>query len=56
MNLFTEKGWTHRCRKQICGYQRGEWMKRNQLGVWDQHVPTTMNKIDKQGLPWQSKG
>ena len=25
MNLFAKKKWTHRHRKQIYGYQRGQW-------------------------------
>jgi len=33
MNPFTKQKWTHRCRKQSCGYQEGRG--RDKLGDWD---------------------
>ena len=50
MNLFTKQ--THRLRKQAYGYQRGKrgvW--RDRLGVWDQHIHTTMFKTYNQQGP-----
>ena len=35
MNIFTKQKHTHRLRKQTYGYQRGEGMGRDKLGVWD---------------------
>ena len=43
MTLFTKQKQTHR-HKQI----QGRW-ERNKLGVWDQKIQITVNKIDKQG-------
>ena len=47
MNLFTKQKETHRLRKQH-GYQRGNVERRDKLGVWDWHIPTTIFKIDNQ--------
>ena len=35
MNLFTKQKQTHRLRKQMYGYQRGNVQGRDKLGVWD---------------------
>ena len=35
MNLFAEQKQTHKLRKQIYGYQRGQVRGRDGLGVWD---------------------
>ena len=44
MNLFAEQKQTHKLRKQIFGYQRGQMRGRNGekdgLGVWDRHMHT----------------
>ena len=50
MNLTTEQKQTHRHRKQTYGYQRGR-AGRDKLGVWDQQIQTTVDKIDKQQGP-----
>ena len=50
MNLFIKQKQTHRHRKQIHGYQRGDWGK-DKLGVWDQHIYTTIYKTDTQQGP-----
>ena len=46
MNLFTKQKQTHRLQKQIYGYQREKVEGRDKLGVWDQHIHTTIYKID----------
>ena len=56
MNLFAKQKQTHRLRKQTYGYQRGKIAGRDKLEVWDEHIPTTIFKTDKQGLPWWSSG
>ena len=33
MNIFAKQKWTHRCRKQVCGYQRGMGGIKYELGV-----------------------
>ena len=45
MNLFTKQKQTHRLRKQIYRYQKGK-VRRNKLGVWDQHIHTITYKIE----------
>ena len=45
MNLPTKQ--THGHRKQTYGYQRGEDVGRDKLGVWDQQINTITYKIDK---------
>ena len=49
MDLFTKQKQTHRHRKQTYGYQRGGG--RDKSGVWDQQIPTTIYKTDKQQGP-----
>ena len=57
MNLFTKQKQTHRHRKQTYGYQRGKEWGRDKLGVSEQQVQTTINKIDKQqGLNYIAQG
>ena len=34
MNLFTKENQSHRCRKQIFGYQEGK-RRKDKLGDWD---------------------
>ena len=54
MNLFTKQKQTHRLRKQTHGSQRGKILGgvgRDNLGVWDWHVHTTVFKIDNQQGP-----
>ena len=49
MNLFTEQKQTHRHRKQICGYHRGNGVRhRLERGT---HRDTMMQKTDKQQGP-----
>ena len=50
MNLFTKQRKTHRLKKQTYGYQREEGQGRDELGVWDQQIQTSIYKykIDKQ--------
>ena len=50
MNSFTKQKQTHRHRKQIYAYQRGN-VGRDKLGVWDQQMQTTIPKLDKQQVP-----
>ena len=47
MNLFMKQKQTHRQRKQTYAYQRGKGVGWDKLGVWDQHIQTTIYKIDK---------
>ena len=49
-NLFTKQKETHRPRKQIYGYQRGNG-RRDKLRVGDWQTPTTIYKIEKQQGP-----
>ena len=49
MNLPTKQ--THGHRKQTYGYQRGEDVGRDKLGVWDQQIKTITYKIDKKQSP-----
>ena len=35
MNLFTKEKQTHRNRKQAYGYQKGNAVGKDTLGVWD---------------------
>ena len=51
MNLFTKQKQTHRHRKQTYGYQRGKVGGSLELGVWVQHIPTTIYKVDNQQGP-----
>ena len=52
MNLFTKQKETHRCQKQIYGYQRGQMgAVRNGLWVWDRHVSTIVHGMDGQWGP-----
>ena len=50
MSLFTKQKNTHRHRKQTYGYQRGN-RGGDKLGVWDEHLYTSMYKINKQQAP-----
>ena len=49
MNLFTKQKQTHRLQKQTYGNQRGNvgW-GRDKSGVWDEHIHTTLYKIENQ--------
>ena len=51
MNLFTKQKQTHRLRKQTYGYQRGKGRGRDKLGIWKEHMNTTIYKTDKQQGP-----
>ena len=42
MNLDTKQKQIHRHRKQTYGYQRGNREGREKLGVWHQHIHTTI--------------
>ena len=46
----TKQKQTHRHRKQTYCYQRRKGGGRDKLGVWDQHVHTTIYKVDKHDL------
>ena len=35
MNLYAKRKQTHKHRKQICGYQKGEESRSDKVGVWD---------------------
>ena len=50
MNLFTKQKQTHRFRKQTYGYQKGNIVAggRGKSGAWDEHIHTTIYKIDNQ--------
>ena len=49
MNFFTKQKQTHRFQKQTYGYQEEIWLGGYKLGVFDQHIHTTMYiKIDSQ--------
>ena len=51
MNLFAEQKQTHRFRKQIFGYQRGQAVGRDLLGVWNWHMHTVVHGLTgQQGL------
>ena len=56
MNVYTEHQQTHRHRKQMYAYQRGEERGRDKLEVWDEQIQTTIHKIDKQPDLLQSIG
>ena len=45
MNIFTKQKQSHRYRRQSNGYQ-GVMPGRYELEDWDQHIPTTIYKID----------
>ena len=34
MNFFTKQKYSHRCRKQACGYQEGKGVGGDKLGDW----------------------
>ena len=51
MNLFPKHKVTHGHRKQIYGYQRGKAGGKDKLGIWDEHIHTTIYKIDNQQGP-----
>ena len=52
MNLFTRQEQTRRHRKSSYGYQRGQREGgEDRLRVWDEHIHTTIYKIDKQQGP-----
>ena len=42
INLFTKHKETHRLQKQTYGYQRGQAVRRDGLGVWDWHLHTVV--------------
>ena len=50
LNLFTEQKQTYTLRKQTSGYPSGktEVRGRDKLSIWDQHIHTTMHKLDNQ--------
>ena len=50
MNVFTRQKKTHRHRKQTYG-TKGEKRRRDKLGVWNEHIQTTVYKIDNQQGP-----
>ena len=51
MNLFIKQKQTCRLRKQTYGHQRVKVKGRDKLGDWDQHIYTTIYKINnRQGL------
>ena len=51
MNLSAEQKQTHRFRKQIFGYQRGQAVGRDLLGVWNWHMHTVVHGLTgQQGL------
>ena len=50
-NLFTKQKQTHRFQNLTYGFQRGNTAGRNKLGSWDQHIHTTIYKIDKRHGP-----
>ena len=52
MNLFTKQKQPHRHRKQTYGYQRRKaGVEGDKLGIWNQHMHTTVYKISKQQGP-----
>ena len=51
MNLFTKEKQTHRNRKQTYGYQKGNVVGKDKLGVWDSHIHTSINQVDNQQGP-----
>ena len=48
INLFTEQKQTHRHTKQTDSYQRGKVGRRDKLGIWEEHIHTTIYKTDEQ--------
>ena len=48
VNLFTQQKQTHRLREWACGCQGGKVGERDELGVRDWHIHTTICKIDNQ--------
>ena len=56
MNLFIKQKQTCRLRKQTYGHQRVKVKGRDKLGDWDQHIYTTIYKINnRQGLTVQHR-
>ena len=52
MILFTKQKQTHRHRQQTYGYQRGKMRRRrDELGVWDYRIHTTVEQMCKQQGP-----
>ena len=51
MKLSTKQEQTHRLWKQTYGYQRGKVAGRDNLGVWDYHISSTIYIIDNQQGP-----
>ena len=51
MNLLSKQKQTHRLKNQTDGYQRGKVRGRIKLGGWDEHIYTTIYKIDNQQGP-----
>ena len=51
MNSFPKPKQTHRQIKQTYGYQRGKVAGRDNLGVWDYHISSTIYIIDNQQGP-----
>ena len=51
MNVYAKQKQNHRHRKQAYAYQKGEGWGEDKLGVWDQHIHTTIYKIDNQQGP-----
>ena len=52
MNLFTKQKETHRhrsCKRLTYSYLRGK-RRRDNLGVWDEQIHTTIHKIDNQQI------
>ena len=50
MNLFTEQKHTN-FKNKLNGYQRGKVAGRDNLGVWDYHISSTIYIIDNQQGP-----
>ena len=46
MKLFAEQKQAHKVQKQTYDYQMEMWGRRNELGVWDSYIHTTMYKAD----------
>ena len=51
MKLFKKQKQTYRHRKQTYVYQKEKVERRDKLGSWEQHIHTTIHKIDKQQGP-----
>ena len=48
MDVYAKQKQTHRCRKQACGYQRGEGKREGQIKGMGLQIQTTVYKTDKQ--------